>query len=93
MKIAKLFQRKSVNVLATRWFELGDHPAVNIDNIELTPSILTDFGYVPVEQGDWVVEINGKIKILKDWYFKENYEMVPVTHDYISKLKFVSDCD
>ena len=53
--------------------------------------IMTDFGEVEINYGDWIVEINGKIKVLKDDYFKEHYEVIP---DYSGrpKLVFTNDC-
>lgn len=97
------YRRKAVDVIATQFTELGSHPAIHIRNMvtyydENTPvkeprtCIETDFGFVAVRVGDWVVEINGKVKILRDEYFKEHYELIP---DYSNrpKLVFVSDCD
>jgi uncharacterized protein Usg len=85
------YRRKVVEVIATQWFKMGDHPAVIENALYLTPSIQTDFGFVEVGVGDWVVEIDGKIKILKDRYFKQHYEAIP-DFNYKSKFIFTTDC-
>ena len=90
----KKYQRKSTEVTATQWFELGDHPAVFLSYknsfLQDSPTFTTKFGDVIVSSGDWIVEINGQVKILKDEYFRENY--VEIVERPISKLLFVADC-
>jgi hypothetical protein len=90
------YRRKVVEVIATQWFKMGDHPAVQLSivdewDVDESPSIETDFGWVGVNAGDWVVEIDGKIKILKDRYFKQHYESIP-DFNYKSKFIFTTDC-
>ena len=85
------YRRKSVNVVATQVVDISSHPSLHLNALYQVLSIETDFGFVPVEIGDWVIEINSKIKILKDEYFKEHYEVIP---DYSNKPKliFTNDC-
>ncbi len=86
------YRRKAVEVLATQFTETQSHPAIITNDLYQVPSIQTDFGFVEVSYGDWVIEIDGKIKVLKDEYFKEHYEVIPerVTRP---KLILVTDCE
>lgn len=95
------FRRKVVDVIATQFTETQTHEAVlsklhvfagdKLDIPVFRYYIATDFGDVEIRFGDWVVEISGKIKVLKDEYFKEHYEVIPekVTRP---KLIFTTDC-
>lgn len=89
------FQRKTVEVIATQWFELGDHPSVYLtlheEATKEQPTFSTKFGNVVVNSGDWIVEIGNDVKILKDDYFKEHY--VEIVERIPTKFKFVTDCE
>lgn len=99
--MTKKYKRIATEVIATQLTVEQSHPAVISkvvsyygDNNDIPLSlnyIKTDFGEVQIEFGDWIVEINGKIKVLKDEYFKENYQLVP---EVVSrkKLIIVNDC-
>lgn len=89
--MSKKYRRKVVDVIATQYTETQSHSAIEVSDVFQGYSILTDFGIVEINYGDWVIEINGKIKVLTDEYFKEHYEEIP---EKVKKnqLKFVSDC-
>lgn len=95
------YKRKSVEVIATQLRVEQSHPAIiskivsfygDNNDIPLSKNyIQTDFGEVEIEFGDWVIEIDNKIKVLKDKYFKENYEVIPDVATR-KKLIIVNDC-
>jgi hypothetical protein len=85
----KKYQRKSALVQAVQW-NMEDRPDVVFDSAEGHRLKTSDFGYIPINPGDWIVEIDGKTKILKDSYFRKNYEELPEIH--VNKLIFVTDC-
>lgn len=86
------YRRKVAEVVATQYTETQSHPAIVYNHSVQDFGIETDFGQVQINFGDWVVEINGKIKVLKDEYFKEHYEVIPEKVQR-PKLVIVSDCD
>lgn len=96
------YRRKAIEVIATQLTITQSHPSVSTlivdwvgDNNDIPVSanyIKTDFGTVEIQFGDWVVEINGKIKVLKDEYFKEHYEVI-LEKVQRPKLVIVADCD
>lgn len=86
------YRRKVVEVIATQFTETQSHSAIIANDLYQVPSIKTDFGTVEIQFGDWVVEINGKIKVLKDVYFKEHYEVI-LEKVQRPKLVIVADCE
>ena len=86
------FRRKAEEVIATQYTKDQSHPALFFSDLHQFSAILTDFCIVEVEYGDWIVEIGSKVKVLKDEYFKEHYEVIPekVTRP---KLIIVTDCE
>lgn len=96
------YRRKAIEVIATQLTVIQSHPSVSTsivdwvgDNCDIPVSanyINTDFGTVEIQFGDWVVEIDGKIKVLKDEYFKEHYEEIAEKVQR-PKLVIVADCD
>lgn len=86
------YRRKAIEAVATQFTETQSHSAIITNELYQVPSIQTDFGFVEVKHGDWVVEINGKVKVLKDEYFKEHYEVIP---EKVTRPKFilVTDCE
>lgn len=85
------YRRKATEVVATQFTKTQNHPAIVWNDLYQTSSIQTDFGFVEIEFGDWIVEINNKIKVLKDEYFKEHYEIIPEVINR-PKLIFTNDC-
>lgn len=86
------YKRKAVEVVATQYTENQTHPAIIFNDLFRDFEIRTDFGHVEINFGDWVVEIDGKIKVLKDEYFKEHYEVI-VEKVQRPKLIIVADCE
>jgi hypothetical protein len=96
------YRRKSVEVVATQLTHPQLHPSVRVVHVELGDKdgensnmlyyIQTDFGEVEIKIGDWIVEIDSKIKVLKDEYFKEHYEEI-VENIKRPKLILVTDCE
>lgn len=92
------YRRKAVEVVATQFTKTQTHPAIyHLITADKMPDfrfsvIMTDFGEVKIECGDWVVEINGKVKVLKDEYFKEHYEVI-AEKTTRPKLIIVTDCE
>lgn len=93
--MSKKYTRKTIEVIATQWFKLGDHSSVfftiHEEATKEQATFSTKFGNVVVNSGDWIVEIGNDVKILKDDYFKKHY--VEVIEKITTKFKFVTDCD
>lgn len=82
------YRRKAIEVVATQYIETQVHHNGSFQEF----GIDTDFSEVQIRFGDWVVEIDGKIEVLKDEYFKKHYELI-IEKVQRPKLILITDCD
>ena len=79
------YVKRPIEVEATQWFKLGDHPKVVGDNIlHVSGDVFEEDGFIGtlegvmrVRAGDWIITgIKGEYYPCKDEIFKETYQEV-----------------
>jgi len=76
------YVKKRIPVEAVQWFKVGDHPAVVLADIEITPGFRDLFPIIHtlegphrVSKGDWIVTgIEGECWPVKPHIFEKTYE-------------------